>query len=59
MQLDAIRERGLARGDAVVDTSRIVDGVIAPCMYHLLFAHRTPSLAELEAGLARAGLPPA
>lgn len=42
-QLDVINERGTARGDRVVPTDALLDGVIAPLIYRILFAPEAPS----------------
>lgn len=51
-QIDALRARGLQRGEAVVATESIVDQVIAPLMYRILFAGTTPTTADIERRLA-------
>jgi len=42
-QLDAISERAVARGERTLATQAILDGVIAPMMYRILFAASTPT----------------
>ncbi len=39
-QLDAIRARALLRGETPYDTAAIVDRVVAPIVYHILFGDR-------------------
>lgn len=47
-QLDVLRQRAVDRGEDVPDLDRLVDAVIAPVAYRILF---TPD--ELDAGFAR------
>lgn len=47
-QLDLIRERALTRGDDPLPTAAIIDAVVAPMMYHLLFAPTAPSADDVE-----------
>lgn len=49
-QLDFIRARAIARGDTPPDTSVLMDRVIAPVIYRILFT-RTPPEADYVAGL--------
>ena len=49
MQIDVIRERGVARGQSVVPNEVLIDKVLAPAMYRILFAKEPPSKAELNA----------
>lgn len=49
VQIDAIRDRALARGDRTVSTSVIIDRVLAPTMYRILFAPAPPSRVDLNA----------
>ncbi len=46
-QLDIIRDRALARGEPVVDSDTLIDAVVAPLLYRLLF-----SITPLSAGHA-------
>ncbi|UPG90134.1 TetR/AcrR family transcriptional regulator [Luteibacter aegosomaticola] len=58
-QLDLLRERALARGDTPLATQAIIDGIVAPMMYRLLFAADAPSAADvshwLDEQVSRAG----
>ncbi|SCM79719.1 Transcriptional regulator, TetR family [uncultured Pleomorphomonas sp.] len=49
-QLDVIRARALARGDRPPDTAALMDRVIAPVIYRILFSRATPDAAYV-AGL--------
>ena len=49
-QLDVIRARALAKGDTPPDTGVLMDKVIAPVIYRILFS-RTPPQADYVAGL--------
>ncbi len=51
-QIDALRERALQRGDAVVATETLIDQVVAPLIYRILFAATAPDEADLERWLA-------
>lgn len=42
-QLDIIRARALARGEPVMDSDTLIDAVVAPLMYRLLFSLTPPS----------------
>jgi|SRR5476649_986360 len=44
-QIDIIRDRALARGEQVVDSDALIDAVVAPLLYRLLFS-RTPLSAK-------------
>lgn len=46
-QLDLIHHRALARGEAPLATATIIDGIVAPMMYHLLFAMQEPTPADV------------
>lgn len=62
-QLDVIRDRALARGEAIVDSDTLIDLVVAPVVYRLLFSVSAPSVDHalglldhtLRAALRRAG----
>ncbi|WP_413722482.1 TetR/AcrR family transcriptional regulator [Sodalis sp. RH24] len=43
-QLDVIRDRALARGEAIVDSDTLIDLVVAPVVYRLLFSLSAPSV---------------
>ncbi|HEY4090840.1 MAG TPA: TetR/AcrR family transcriptional regulator [Luteibacter sp.] len=47
-QIDMIHERALARGERPLATAAVIDGIVAPMMYHLLFAAKTPSAADVS-----------
>lgn len=47
-QIEAIRERTLARGEQPVRTELIVRTVVAPLMYRILFAGETPIAQDVE-----------
>ena len=49
-QLDLIRQRALARGDTPPDTAVLMDRVIAPVIYRILFGREAPD-GEYVAGL--------
>jgi AcrR family transcriptional regulator len=49
IQIDAIRDRAMARGEEAVPTTLVIDKVLAPTMYRILFAPEPPSNAELNA----------
>ncbi|EGI76877.1 TetR/AcrR family transcriptional regulator [Hylemonella gracilis] len=61
-QIAAIVERGIARGQAVPSVEAVMDGVVAPVVYRLLFgpAPATPGLvrAWVAACMARATVQP-
>jgi AcrR family transcriptional regulator len=48
MQLDVLRERAVSRGESTVPNDVIIDRVLAPAMYRILFAPDPPSKAELN-----------
>ncbi len=52
-QLNVIAARAVARGEAGFDVDEVVDHVIAPIVYHILFGRRDPSIAYANALLAR------
>lgn len=45
VQLDILRQRALDRGEVPVDSERLIDRVIAPIIYRILFASQTPDFA--------------
>lgn len=47
-QIEAIRERALARGERPVPADTIVDVVVAPLLYRILFANETPAAQTIE-----------
>ena len=47
-QLDAIAERALARGEYPVPTDVLLDGVVAPMIYRILFAVDVPSTDDVN-----------
>jgi len=49
MQIDVIRERAVARGDSTVPNEVVIDKVLAPAMYRILFGKEPPTKAELNA----------
>lgn len=61
-QIEAIVERGITRGQAVPSVEAVMDGVVAPVVYRLLFgpAPATPGLvrAWVAACMARATVQP-
>ncbi|WP_193107501.1 TetR/AcrR family transcriptional regulator [Brachybacterium sp. FME24] len=48
-QIEAIRERALARGESPVPADSILSVVVAPLMYRILFADETPSANAIAA----------
>jgi len=46
-QLDTIAERASARGERPVRTEVLLDGVVAPLIYRILFAAETPSTDDV------------
>lgn len=46
-QIDLIHARALGRGESPLPTAVIIDGIVAPMMYHLLFAARTPTAEDV------------
>jgi len=53
-QIDAMRERALARGERPAATDRIVRVVVAPLIYRILFAGGTLAAQDVEALLDQA-----
>lgn len=53
-QLDALRERGLQRGETVPDADRLIDRIVAPAMYRILFAGTAPTADALQSWLSLA-----
>lgn len=53
-QLNIIRDRAIARGEAGFDVDAIVDHVVAPIIYHILFGDRDLSPAYGRALVAKA-----
>lgn len=51
-QIDTMRERGQARGEPVLATDPIIDQVIAPLLYRILFVNHAPDADEVRALLA-------
>ncbi len=51
--LEVIRDRGVARGEAPLDIDEILDIVIAPIMYRILFQNTPPTAEECRKLLAR------
>lgn len=47
-QIDLIRDRALDRGEQPVPTVDIIDGVIAPVMFRIVFAGETPTAGDIE-----------
>ncbi|SDF43938.1 TetR/AcrR family transcriptional regulator [Dyella sp. 333MFSha] len=47
-QIDVIRERALDRGEHPVPTIDIIDGVIAPVMFRIVFANATPVPEDVD-----------
>jgi hypothetical protein len=54
--LEVISARALARGEPGLNAAEIIDGVIAPIVYHILFADRAVTPDYCRALLAM--LPP-
>ncbi|KHN57367.1 TetR family transcriptional regulator [Dickeya fangzhongdai] len=48
-QIEAIRERALAKGEQPVATDLIIRIVVAPLIYRILFANETPTAQAVEA----------
>ncbi len=42
-QIDVIRDRALTRGEPVTDSDALIDAVVAPLLYRLLFSNTPPS----------------
>ncbi|AHF77036.1 TetR family transcriptional regulator [Sodalis praecaptivus] len=53
-QLDIMRQRAFDRGEKPVDSERLIDRVIAPIIYRILFAAQTPDFAYASALLESA-----
>jgi AcrR family transcriptional regulator len=47
-QIDVIRDRALDRGEHPVSTVDIIDGVISPVMFRIVFAGDTPTPADID-----------
>lgn len=47
-QIDAMRQRALARGEQPIATSLIIQGVIAPLMYRILFSNDSPTAEDVR-----------
>jgi AcrR family transcriptional regulator len=57
--LTTIAERAKARGETAFDVNEVVDHVVAPIIYHILFGTRQPSLDYCHSLLGRLkSLPP-
>jgi AcrR family transcriptional regulator len=57
--LTTIAERAKARGETAFDVNEVVDHVVAPIIYHILFGTRQPSLDYCHSLLSRLkSLPP-
>ena len=57
--LTTIAERARARGETAFDVNEVVDHVVAPIIYHILFGTRQPSLDYCHSLLSRLkSLPP-
>lgn len=54
LQIDALRQRALQRGQTVTATEQIIDQVVAPLIYRILFANTAPTDADLDGWLATA-----
>ncbi|MHC1479860.1 TetR/AcrR family transcriptional regulator [Frateuria aurantia] len=54
LQIDALRQRALQRGQTVTATEQIIDQVVAPLIYRILFANTGPTDADLDGWLATA-----
>lgn len=48
-QIEVIVERGIARGEAVPEVEAVMDGVVAPIVYRLLFGPAPATLALVSA----------
>lgn len=48
-QLEILRQRALDRGETPVASDRLIDRVIAPIIYRILFAAQTPDVAYANA----------
>ncbi|KAF1005962.1 MAG: putative HTH-type transcriptional regulator [Luteibacter sp.] len=51
-QVDIIRERAIARGEHVVSTRDVIDHVLSPLLYRILFASEPPSVDDLHHWIA-------
>ncbi len=51
-QIRVIVERGIARGDAVPEVAAVMDGVVAPIIYRLLFGPMPATQAMVDAWVA-------
>ncbi|WP_244665060.1 TetR/AcrR family transcriptional regulator C-terminal ligand-binding domain-containing protein [Candidatus Symbiopectobacterium sp. 'North America'] len=47
-QLEVIRERALARQEAPASAQQIIERVIAPMMYRILFTRETPTPQDIQ-----------
>lgn len=47
-QLDVIRERAIARQETPVSAQRIIDRIIAPLMYRILFTNEPPTPRDIQ-----------
>ena len=47
-QIEAMRERALARGEQPLSTNLILRAAVAPLMYRVLFANETPTVQEIH-----------
>lgn len=54
-QIEAIRERALARGESPVTADVIVRVVVAPLMYRMLFAGETPTTQDVAVLMEQLG----
>jgi AcrR family transcriptional regulator len=50
-QLNVLHDRALARGETPLPTQAIIDGIVAPMMYRLLFAADAPSPGDVSGWL--------
>ena len=57
--LTTIAERAKARGETPFDVDEVVDHVVSPIVYHILFGDREPTLDYCHALLDRLQSPPA
>lgn len=49
--LDIMRERALARSEPTPDSEALINAVVAPMIYRILFADQPPSLASLHVAI--------
>ncbi|MCS2608529.1 TetR/AcrR family transcriptional regulator [Halomonas dongshanensis] len=56
-QIEAINERALARQEVPIDPEKVIQIVVAPLLYRILFANDTPTTQAVEALFERLTMP--